>query len=196
VVPDGRGDRGRVGFGEESGGVVRKWRRRTWVILGLFALAFNITVGVAGTALQNAANAQGNCYRDCPEYELAFWLAQLWWMGDFVLVIIAVNGAVISASCRSVQAPERSVTAATPFRFFATRSDVVRAPGTREPIGHLVKDGEYTAVEVSGGELLVEDKVGRRGWVPDSVVPSRLSRGQKRAGVRAAGDDEGGHDER
>jgi hypothetical protein len=82
----------------------------------------------------------------------------------------------------------RGSTPTAPFRFFASRSDVVLAPGTRNPVGNLVKDGEYTAVEVCEGEVLVEDALGRRGWVPDSVVPARVRRSQRGAGVTAARD--------
>jgi hypothetical protein len=59
---------------------------------------------------------------------------------------------------------------ATPFRFRATESVVVLAPATYDEIGRLDKNGGYTAIEVWGRWVLVEDGSGCRGWVPVRVV--------------------------
>jgi hypothetical protein len=78
--------------------------------------------------------------------------------------------------------PSGPVAFASPFRFFASRSAAVLAPDTFGPVGRLEQDGEYTAVAASGAWVLVEDKAGRRGWVPDTVVPARVRRRHKEAG--------------
>jgi hypothetical protein len=83
---------------------------------------------------------------------------------------------------------------ASPFRFFATGSAAVLAPDPFRWIAGLEKGGEYTAVAASGAWVLVEDALGRRGWVPDTVVPARVWRRQKRAGNTATGAGEGGGD--
>lgn len=64
----------------------------------------------------------------------------------------------------------------TPFWFTATRPAVLLGPDAHEPIGRLGTDGEYKAVAVGGPWVLVEDHFGRRGWVPDSVIPKRVRR--------------------
>ncbi len=97
-----------------------------------------------------------------------------------VLAILVLVGGCWGVWRLGISARRRTVPA-TPFRFFAANPASVHAPGTREAVGRLVRDGEYTALQIVDGEVLVEDREGRRGWAPESVLPARLGRTQKAA---------------
>ena len=85
----------------------------------------------------------------------------------------APSAPAASSAPTSASAP---VTLSSPVRFYATRSAPVLAPDTRQPIGSLERHGEYEAVGTFGAWVLVADRVGQRGWVPNSSIPTRAWR--------------------
>jgi hypothetical protein len=151
--------------------------RRVRVVLAvLFSGLFLLVVSVLGAIVTYLLLA-ASCVipnTDCATH--APWVKAV---GPVLAILVLVGG------CWGVWrlgiGMRRRTMPATPFRFFAATPAPVLSPDTRETLGRLVRDGEYTALQVVKGEVLVEDREGRRGWAPESVLPARLGRTLKSA---------------
>jgi hypothetical protein len=147
-----------VGF---SAGVKHLVRVFAALFLALVTMTASFFGGLFALILLMVSCAVPNA--DCPSH--GTWVTVA---GPTIAVLVTVAG------CwwmwRLGTAIGRWAVPPTPFRFFARKSVPVRATDTGERIGTLMEGGEYTAVEVAAGEVLVEDKAGRRGWVPVSAL--------------------------